>query len=218
MPTTDLNPITEMRSLDDLHPHPDNPRRGNVQEIAESLSTTGQYAPIVALPDGTVLAGSHRLAAARSLGWSEMLVTTITADEETARRILLADNRTSDLATYDDRALVDLLASLDTLTGTGFDVDDLDDLNALLQETAISTMSDAVDSGSKVTKDKDLNEHVAAYRDKAVRSIILDYRLDQFAWLTDAADRAREKLKCASFADLFLHLVAEAMSEDPPGA
>ena len=216
MTATNLKPKTGMRPLDELRPHPDNPRRGNVDAIAESLATTGQYAPIVALPDGTVLAGSHRLAAARSLGWSKMLVTTIEADEETARRILLADNRTSDLAVYDDRSLVDLLASLDTLTGTGFDADDLDDLNALLQETAIPTMTAANDAQSPVTKDADLGDRVAAYRDKAVRSIILDYRLDQYAWLTDAADRARAARGLTSFADLFLQLVAEAVSETPP--
>lgn len=218
MTATNLNPKTEMRPLDDLRPHPDNPRRGNIDAIAESLATTGQYAPIVALPDGTVLAGSHRLAAARSLGWSKMLVTTVDADDETARRILLADNRTSDLAFYDDRSLVDLLASLDSLTGTGFDVDDLDDLNALLQETAIPTMTAADDTRPAVTKDVDLGERVAAYRDKAVRSIILDYRLDQFAWLTEAADRERAARGLTSFADLFLHLIADAVSETPPGS
>lgn len=133
MTATNLNPTTTMRPLVDLHPHPDNPRRGNVEAIAESLDANGQYAPIVALPDGTVLAGSHRLAAARSLGWTEMLVTTVEADEETARRILLADNRTSDLATYDDDVLAGLLSELSgDLTGTGYSVKEAQQLLAAI--------------------------------------------------------------------------------------
>lgn len=121
----------DLRPLDDLHPHPDNPRQGDIGAISESLRVNGQYAPIIATPDGTVLAGSHRLAAARALGWTEMLVATVDVDDVAARRILLADNRTSDLATYDDNELLALLSGLatdDQLDGTGWDGDDLDEL------------------------------------------------------------------------------------------
>lgn len=145
MPSTaDLNPRTALRPLSDLRPHPDNPRRGNVAAIEESLRINGQYAPIVALPDGTVLAGSHRLEAARRLGWSEMLVTTVDADDEAARRIVLADNRTGDLATYDSTALADLLSSLETIDGTGYGEDDV---AALLAAVSIS---DPMPAGSGV--------------------------------------------------------------------
>lgn len=57
----------------------------------------------------------------------------VDVDDRDARRILVADNRTSDLASYDDFALADLLKQLaeeDGLPGTGYDGSDLDDLLA----------------------------------------------------------------------------------------
>jgi ParB-like chromosome segregation protein Spo0J len=75
-----------------------------------------------------VLAGNHTLEAARQLGWDEIAATFVDADEERAKRILLADNRTNDLAGYEPEAL----AELPELSGTGYDEDDLDALLAEL--------------------------------------------------------------------------------------
>ena len=75
-----------------------------------------------------VLAGNHTLLAARELGWDEISVTFVEVDAEQARRILLVDNRTNDLAGYDLQELVDLLAELPDLEGTGYDQAALGDL------------------------------------------------------------------------------------------
>src|SRR5699024_5639995 len=65
-------------------------------------------------------------------------ITYVDVTDEHAARILLADNRPNDLATYNDQALADLLTSLadttGTLAGTGYDGDALDDLLADLGE------------------------------------------------------------------------------------
>ena len=68
----------ETYRLADLRPYHANPRRGDVAQIARSLSRTGQYRPIV-VNAGTktgryreVLAGNHTLAAALKLGWSHL--------------------------------------------------------------------------------------------------------------------------------------------------
>src|SRR5690606_2155294 len=79
---------------------------------------------------GYVCVGNHRVLAARQLGWDEIPVTYIrSTDDEHALRILLADNRTSDLGTYDAEGLAQLLdhlASTDAgLAGTGYDDDAL---------------------------------------------------------------------------------------------
>src|SRR5215204_896966 len=108
--------------LKDLRPHSDNPRLGDVAAIAESLRGNGQYRPIVVnRPRMEVLCGNHTLLAARELGWSALDVTFVSVDEEQAKRILLVDNRTSDLAAYDLPALADLLEDLPDLEGTGYD-------------------------------------------------------------------------------------------------
>lgn len=119
-------PVTE------LTPHPSNPRQGDVGAIVQSIEANGWIGSLVAqLSTGHVLAGNHRLQAAIHLGMDKVPVHWVDVDDETALRILLADNRTADLATYDDQQLAALLQTFgttDALNGTGFDGDDLDTL------------------------------------------------------------------------------------------
>lgn len=117
--------------LKELVPYYKNPRRGNVKAIAESLAELGQFKPIV-VNRGTltgrpneVLAGNHTRLAAESLGWPSVDVSWVDVDDEAAAKIVLADNRTSDLATYDDDALLDLIGGLDSATGTGYSQEDI---------------------------------------------------------------------------------------------
>ncbi len=128
-----INESVEMVSLDKLSPHPSNPRKGNVQDLARSFQVNGFYGVIVAQRStGHILAGNHRLMAAREEGADEIPVAWVDCDDEEARRILLADNRLSDLATYDDDALLALLEDLAQtdlgLDGTGYDDSFLDEL------------------------------------------------------------------------------------------
>lgn len=112
--------------ISDVSPYPGNARRGNVEKVAESLLWNGQFRPLVVQRStGYVLAGNHTLRAATEvLGWTEIDVTYIDVDDEHARRIVLADNRTSDLADYDDEALHRLLEGLEDLDGTGYEEED----------------------------------------------------------------------------------------------
>lgn len=114
-----------------LRPYYKNPRQGNVEAIAQSLDVNGQYRPII-VNRGTktqraneVLAGNHTLAAAKHLGWAEIGVVWVDLDEDEATRVVLADNRTADLGTYDDQMLTELLTAAPSLAGTGYDSDDL---------------------------------------------------------------------------------------------
>lgn len=127
---------TETVALDSLTPHPGNPRRGNVDAIAESLSAHGQYRPIVAnRRTGRILAGTHTWRAAKRLGWRSIAVSFVDVDDIEETRIVLVDNRASDLATYDDALLAALLRDLPDLDGTGFNPDDLDALDGLWTDT-----------------------------------------------------------------------------------
>nr|DAN91435.1 MAG TPA: adenine specific DNA methyltransferase [Caudoviricetes sp.] len=110
-----------------------NPRVGNVSVIAESLDTNGQYRAIV-VNKGThtgrpneVLAGNHTLLAARQLGWTTILAHVIDVDEEQATKIVLVDNRASDVAGMDYDVLLDLASELPDLAGTGYTREDLDE-------------------------------------------------------------------------------------------
>lgn len=116
----DQIPITSVR------PHPENPRRGNVAMIADSLKTNGQYKPIlVHKPTGHILAGTHTWKAAKQLGWKTITAVYTDCDNHQARAIMLADNRAADAGYTDEQAAFNLLATLPTLDGTGYTADDL---------------------------------------------------------------------------------------------
>jgi site-specific DNA-methyltransferase (adenine-specific) len=117
---------------------PGNPRKGDVEAVKRSYERFGQRKPIVALPDGTVIAGNHQFLAAKALGWDEMAVVFVDDDDQTAKAFALADNRTSDLGTYDSEALAELLADVaidpELLMATGYTQADLDALLGEIEE------------------------------------------------------------------------------------
>ena len=119
--------------IDLLHPHPRNVRQGDVGAISQSLHAHGQYRTIVYQESSKrILAGNHTWKAAKALGWKQIAATPVVCDDEQALRILLADNKANDLATYDDSELLQLLQELAEtdaqLNDTLFDLEELDDL------------------------------------------------------------------------------------------
>jgi hypothetical protein len=116
-------------SVDELNLHPDNPRIGDIVAIKNSLAVNGLYQPVtVNSSTMEVLRGNHTLLAARELGWREIEVFFVDVSKDDGARILLADNRTSDLGGYDNLALSRLLEGLGDFEGTGYGADDLRDL------------------------------------------------------------------------------------------
>jgi len=121
-----LTPLRELKA------HPENARLGNVDLIAQSLEHHGQYSPIVINQDNVILAGHHVAQAAKKLGWKDIETVQVTVNAQQARKILLADNRTSDLATYNETILLELIEALPDLEGTGFGPADIDALDAII--------------------------------------------------------------------------------------
>jgi hypothetical protein len=139
--TTPVVPSPDLEALlvdaMELRPHPENPRRGDVQGIASSLRRFGQVRPIVVqASSGFIVAGNHTYrAATEELGWSKVAAVRVDLSDDEARAYLIADNRWSDAATNDDAALVAVLERLaddGRLDGTGYSADDVDDLRALI--------------------------------------------------------------------------------------
>lgn len=130
--------VVQRRPIDSLIPHPDNPRLGDVELIKESIRTNGWIGTVVTQKStGYILVGNHRTLAGQELQrgqfnrrdeqtpedydrekarWAAELaslpVHVYDCDDDTARRVLLADNRTSDVATYDDPKLLRLTAQI----------------------------------------------------------------------------------------------------------
>lgn len=116
-----------------LKPHPANPRLGNEDAICASIEANGFYGAVVAqVGTDYILAGNHRWKSAIKKGADVVPVIWVECDEKTAKQILLADNRTNDVAGYNEPELIKLLqemsASPGGLTGTGYDDAALRDL------------------------------------------------------------------------------------------
>lgn len=118
--------------IETLVEHPKNPRQGDVGAIVTSIEENGVYRPLVVQESTNhVLAGNHSLKAMRALGHKKVSIVALDVDDATALRIMLVDNRSAELATYDDPALAAILEELareGALLGTGYDGDDVDQL------------------------------------------------------------------------------------------
>lgn len=126
---TSPNMTIESVPLDSLIPDPENARlhgEDNMDAIRKSLERFGQVRPIVVMADGTVIAGNGTLEAARSLGWKKIDIVRIPAnwDRDRAMAYAIADNRTGELAEWDESVLSSQLMELDAagwdLTVLGF--------------------------------------------------------------------------------------------------
>jgi hypothetical protein len=85
----------------------------NLSAIKGSLRTFGQVAPLVVRTSNRVVAiGNGRLAAALALGWTHIAAIFKDMDAATAAALSIADNRSSELASWDEDALNKMLASL----------------------------------------------------------------------------------------------------------
>ena len=137
-----------MENADKLSPHPDNPRNGDVEAIAQSMSVNGVYRPVYAQRStGFILAGNHTYEALMSLGHSQIPTVWLDVDEQQARRILLTDNRTAELGGYDEALLMENLSMLDgDLLGTGYTLEDYETLEQTLAELAGSELDGEPDS------------------------------------------------------------------------
>lgn len=123
--------------LDALLPLAGNPRKGDHATIRTILSSTGQVEPLV-VNVGTltgraneILGGNNRYQVMRALGWTEAGVTYVDVDDIAARKIAAQLNRAGDMATYDQRALADFLASIaaeSDLLATGYTDEAYNDL------------------------------------------------------------------------------------------
>ena len=119
-----------------LRPDPKNPRLHSdkqVQQIARSIEAFGFNVPVLVDAEMQIVAGHGRLQACQLLGITE--VPTISLEhltEAQARAFMIADNRLTENATWDDRLLAEQLKELSeveldfSLEATGFEMGEID--------------------------------------------------------------------------------------------
>lgn len=114
-----------MRGMDEIRPYEKNPRKNDsaVASVAASIKEFGFQQPIVVDADGIIIVGHTRYKAAKKLGMTAVPVVVadmLTPDQVKAYR--LADNKTGELADWDESLLWDELAAIEMdMTVFGFD-------------------------------------------------------------------------------------------------
>lgn len=119
--------------INTIKAHPSNPREGDIGAIIESMKHNGFYGfLIVQKSTSHILAGNHRWQAAKQLGLPTVPVIWLDCNDEHALRILLADNKTNDNASYNEAQLIECLEAfkddVGDLEGTGWDEEELNDI------------------------------------------------------------------------------------------
>lgn len=145
----------ERIALKDLSHDQNNRRRHgqrNLEVIRASLERFGQRMPL-AVRGGVVVIGNGRLQAMRDLGWTHAYVTP--ADDltpEDARDLALVDNRSAELAEWDDQLGATLMeiGDKDVLDGLGWDEVELASFVAGLGDDAGDVDEDEVPEAPKV--------------------------------------------------------------------
>lgn len=120
MRTIIYKPITE------VIPYEDNPRINDraVKAVAESIRMFGFNQPITIDKDGVIVTGHTRLKAAIKLGLEEVPVTVLDdLTPEQIRAYRLADNKTAELADWDEDKLIQELKALGDFDMTIFGFD-----------------------------------------------------------------------------------------------
>lgn len=162
----------------------------NLEAIKGSLAKFGAQKPIVVGKNNVVIAGNGTLEAARALGWEKIDVvrTALTGAEATA--FALADNRSSELAAWDDEVLRSTLKALGELDF---------DLGAL----GFDAIAAKEDEWGDPPDDPPADAPGAANR------IILIYPPDEYRLVFAMAEQALDDLGIAEMSSLFRKLLED---------
>jgi hypothetical protein len=204
---------SEYREIDSLVPALRNPRTHEIDQLRRSFNRFGFTIPPRidertgrlntghgrlqllrydheqgnAAPDGVRVEANGTWWAPVTRGWSSK-------NDAEAEAALVSDNRLTQIAGWDNEKLVSELRHQQAaggLEGIGFDTEDIDDLYAKLQERLAPTETPPNEQHSRL------------------KSLVLDYPLDEYSYVAKTARRAREHYGQASNAELFHAMLSE---------
>ena len=193
--------------IETLKLDPANPRvhsKKQIRQIANSVREFGFVAPVLIDRDGKVLAGHGRLFACRELGITE--VPTLCLDHLTpaqARAFMIADNRLTEIAIWDEQLLAEQLKELSfldldfSLELTGFEMGEID-----LRIASLDDVPDPADDPADAIPELPARPPLSKYGDL--------YNLGHHRVLCGSA------LDLADFATLMAEERAAMVFTDPP--
>ena len=126
----------EQLPISQLLEDPSNARRHpqrNLDQIKASLRRFGQQKPIVVDATNIVRAGNGTLAAAKALGWTTIAAVRSDLVKTELTAYAIADNRTAELAEWDQQILAETLADIE-IGDVGFGADEIANLKGIESE------------------------------------------------------------------------------------
>jgi len=140
-------------NLSELHPSPNNARKhtpAQIRGLARSIETFHFNAPVLADRNGNILAGHGRVLAAQTLGMTQVSVIFLDhLTEEQAKAYMLADNRLTDMSSWDDTKLAIQLKEMSEMAldfeieAIGFEAPEIDFRIQSLEDTAAIDRADS---------------------------------------------------------------------------
>ena len=196
------------RSLDSLSAHPDNPRVHSpkqVKQIAKSIETFGFKFPVLINEDNQVIAGHGRLLACEDLGITS--VPTICVSDlspEKSRALMIADNKLTENADWDDELLAQNFKILSDLE-LDFDIDVSGFEYGQIEELVMSVENVELLQDGEIVDEEELNVH-----DHSVTKLGDVWQLDKHRIICGDA------LDATSYKTLLSKRKAALIFTDPP--
>jgi len=126
----------EFVHLDDLQPHPDNPRKHphkQIRQIAKSIEEFGFRTPVLIDGQSRLICGHGHVEACRQLAIKKVPALRVTdLSDAQVRALMIADNRLTEISQWDDQLLAENLKILSDLKlefdieSIGFDYGDIE--------------------------------------------------------------------------------------------
>lgn len=162
MPTVVTMPVS------DLKPYEANPReigRDAIDRVKASIETYGFQAPIIVDRDNVIIAGHTRYQALRELGITEARVIVSELHGEEADQYRIVDNRSSELAVWDNGLLIPELRNFANVAMLELMFPDID-----LAEEGIE-LSDVVNEADLTLANDDLEARLVDSRELGTRVV-----------------------------------------------
>lgn len=198
--------------LTQLRPDPFNERRHperNLAVIEASLTQFGQLKPLVVTSKMVVVSGNGTLEVMRHrLGWQEAWVTIFPGNAREARAYAIADNRSAELATWNDR-LAESLATLtnNLITSAGF-TPDAAQLLSTPDLDPVSTDPFNIPAPKKPVVNPRTSRHSTIHvRDEQHVSVAISFPQSTYQWIKTQLGEYRDSHGLDSVSDALLDML-----------